>query len=74
MPPISTNDHCTVAASLNFKIKRESAYTRTIWKYKDADFNQFRNALSRKDFDACFANDDIDVACSEWFRIFMETA
>jgi hypothetical protein len=25
-PPISTNDHCTVAACLKFKVKNEHAY------------------------------------------------
>lgn len=27
MPPISTNDHCTVGVHLNFKIAKDLAYT-----------------------------------------------
>ena len=39
--PISSNDHCTIGALLNFKVKTEIAYQRTIWNYKAADFDQF---------------------------------
>ena len=40
-PPISTNDYCTVRVCLNFKIKKESAYQRTVSNYKEANFFSF---------------------------------
>ena len=38
LPPVSTNDHCTVDAELNFKLPVDKAYTRLTWQYKDADY------------------------------------
>ena len=49
LDPISTNDHCTITLHLNFRISRESAYTRLIWQYDKADLEGFHKALT--DFD-----------------------
>ena len=56
MPPISTNDHCTVGAGLNFKVNKEWAYMRLVWEYQDANFQEFRDALSETHFEECFFN------------------
>ena len=53
-PPISTNDHCTVSAILNFKVKKEPAYSCMVWQYSQADFNDFHLVLSKTDFKAYF--------------------
>ena len=73
-PPLSTNDHCTVSALLNFKVKKEAPYHRTIWQYNRADFTEFRRCLINTDFDACFANDDIDIVNSQWTETFLNVA
>ena len=44
-PPVSTNDHCTVAVILNMKINKELPYKRLIWLYKQGNYPGFRNAL-----------------------------
>ena len=75
LPPVSSNDHCTVSAELNFKINTEHAYKRIIWQYKDANFNDFRRALSDNIFEDCFKeNNDINKACTLWTEIFLNTA
>jgi hypothetical protein len=73
-PPISSNDHCTVGARLNFKVKKEIAYQRTVWNYKDADFPQFRQTLLHAKFDECFQTENVDQACSKWTSIFLTIA
>jgi len=73
-PPISTNDHCTVGVCLNFKVKKEPAYQRLVWNYKQADFQEFRNALSDADFEECLSSGDVDEACTKWTNLFLNTA
>ena len=73
-PPVSTNDHCTVSALLNFKVHKEEAYTRHVWQYKEADFNQYRNALQETDFNACFESNNIDVVCQSWSQTLLDCA
>lgn len=74
LPPVSTNDHCTVSLFLNFKIPREHAYLRHIWQYSKADVNGFRTALANADFDVAFQTEDVDVACQKWSEIFLNLA
>ena len=73
-PPVSTNDHCTVGARLNFKIKREKAYQRTIWNYKNADFTHFRKILLESNLEDCLDTNDIDEACSKWTDTFLRVS
>ena len=73
-PPISTNDHCTIAACRNFRIRKELAYKRLVWQYKEADFLQFRSALCNTNFDECFQNNDVDYAADKWTEKFLNAA
>ena len=73
-PPISTNDHCTISAHFNFKIEKEKAYERHIWLFKEANFDQFREALKNNDFDVCFENENVDDACDTWTETFLNIA
>ena len=73
-PPISTNDHCTVGITVNFKVKKDVAYKRTVWDYKKANFDEFRQKLKETHFDNCFDSDDIDVVCSNWTNLFLQVA
>jgi hypothetical protein len=73
-PPISTNDHCTIAACLNFRIRKELAYKRLVWQYKEADFSQFRSELCNTNFDDCFQNNDVDYAADKWTEKFLNAA
>ena len=60
LPPLSTNDICTVGARVNLKIHKKAAYLRHVWLYKQANFELFRAGLSDADFDEVFALDHID--------------
>ena len=75
LPPVSTNDHCTVAVELDFKIPLEHAYSRLIWQYKDGDYEGFKKALSNANWEACFENeDDINTSCQRWTNTFLNIA
>jgi len=74
IPPVSTNDHCTVSAWLNFKVPCEQAYDRIIWQYKNANFDNYRLALEAADFDLCFETDDVDEVCKKWTETVINTA
>ena len=73
-PPVSTNDHCTVGAHFNFKVEKEKAYKRHVWLFKNANFDQFREALSNTNFEDCFEIDDVDKTCDQWSEKFLNVA
>ena len=73
-PPISTTDHSTLSAILNFKIQHDCAFERLIWDFKNANFTEFRKCLTEKDWDYCFDTEDIDVASKRWNETFLNVA
>ena len=74
LPPVSTNDHCTVGCELNFKLPFDKAYSRHIWKYKDGDYENFREALRNAAWDDCFIDADVDACCDRWSTTFLNIA
>jgi hypothetical protein len=73
-PPISTNDHCTVIASLNIKPKFDPPYTRLIWNYDEADFPGLQNYLTELDWNDCFLTDDVNTCATKWTEILLNAA
>ena len=74
LPPVADNDHCTVAANLLFRHKKNSSFQRFIWLYAKADFDVFRDSLSEVDWDPCFDTDDVDEMCKLWTSTFLNVA
>ena len=73
-PPVSTNDHSTLSAILNFKLKHDSAYERLIWDFKRADFTEFRKQIEETNWDHCFETEDIDIASKRWSETLLNLA
>jgi hypothetical protein len=73
VPPVHTNDHCTVTGVLRLAVNRPKAYTRTMWDYKGANFEAFRTDLSQVNWEECFESGDIDIAVDTWTSKFKET-
>lgn len=72
--PVSTNDHCTVGATMKFRIHNESAYYRNIWLYNKGDYVGLKSHLTNLDWNTCFSNDDVDKACTAWTEMFLNAA
>jgi hypothetical protein len=70
--PVHRNDHCTVSGTINFSIKTRKAYTRTMWNYKEANFDYFRAELDKVNWDECFETDDVDTAVETWTELFKD--
>ena len=70
LPPVSTNDHCTVSVDLDFTVAKEQPYNRIIWLYGEGDFNGFRNALMQADWEECFESGNVNNACTKWNETF----
>jgi hypothetical protein len=73
VPPVHTNDHCTVTGVLRLTVNRPKAYTRTMWDYKGANFDTFRTNLSQVNWEECFESGDIDIVVDTWTSKFKET-
>jgi hypothetical protein len=73
IPPVHTNDHCTITGILNFVISSPKAYVRTMWDYKNADFKNFKTELEQVDWDDCFRSGDVNIAVAAWTSKFKET-
>ena len=74
LPPVSANDHCTVSAYLDFKIKKEPCYMRQIWKYEQADVNSLRIAIVNSDFNQAFTSRDVNHVCKVWTESLLNIA
>ena len=61
--PLSANDHCTVSAMVTLKIRRNAAYLRHVWLYKQANIDHFRAGLLDADFYEVFALGNIGDIC-----------
>jgi hypothetical protein len=42
-----------------------------MWDFKNANFDLFREELSKADWDSCLESDDINVVCERWSDLFM---
>jgi hypothetical protein len=73
-PPVSTNDHCTVTASLNLKPKTDSPYERLMWNYKKADTIGLKDYLREADWNSCFLSDDVNIVAQHWSEILLNGA
>ena len=76
LDPISTCDHCPIRSTILMKHKfnKPKAYTRHIWQYHQADFQAFKLKLEDKNWDECFAYDNIDDVCNAWSDTFLNIA
>ena len=72
VPPVHTNDHCTITGTIKFVISRPKAYSRKMWNYKDTNFNYFRTELDQTSWEDCFITGDIDTAVETWTSKFIE--
>ena len=74
LPPVSSNDHCTVEMTLTFKHSSSFTYQRQVWSYKTADIRGFKQALQAVDWDLCFHHKNIDLVYREWTKIVLRVA
>jgi hypothetical protein len=63
LPPMSNCDHCLIAIKCSFKIKQMKPYKRTMWNFKEANFDLYRDKLAECDWNICFESDDVDNVC-----------
>jgi hypothetical protein len=71
LPPVSNNDHCTITTTLNVPLSKPKAYKRTMWDFKNADFEKFRKELSGIDFSFCENCSDLNNILTLWSDLFL---
>jgi hypothetical protein len=73
-PPCSTNDHNTIGVKLSLNIPYPKAYKRFMWDFKHANFDLFRDNLSKDDFSFCENITDINTAVLKWTELILKAA
>jgi hypothetical protein len=64
------NDHRTIFGTLNMRTIKRQAFTREMWDFKYANFDLFREELSRANWDSCLDSYNIDTVCDRWTKMF----
>ena len=72
--PVGKSDDCVVNAEFAVRVEKMHCYSRNVWFYNKANFDQFRTALSQHNWDSCFASDSPDICCTDWTSTFLEIA
>ena len=68
------SDHKPIYACLNFSNHKIASYKRTVWDFKNANFDNFRDKLSSINWDFIDVNDDIDIITDIFTEKFMGAA
>jgi hypothetical protein len=70
--PIHHNDHCTISCEVNLPLSKPRAYKRTMWAYKKANFDTFRQKLDEVPWDQCLESNDPNQACDTWTQMMTQ--
>jgi hypothetical protein len=73
-PPVSTNDHCTIGIKLLFRIRKRKAYSRVMWDFKKANWDNFRQALTNAELDNHLLSEDVNICCENLTEAILEVA
>ena len=60
-----------MSITLRFKISKIQPTERLIWQCKYADFEGLNYALQNANWEPCFEQLNVDVACAKWNEIFL---
>jgi hypothetical protein len=69
--PVHRNDHCTIAGLIDLPTSKPRSYKRTMWQYKEANFDNFRTKLNDVDWEDCLVEDPSE-ACDIWTKKFKD--
>ena len=73
-PGLSTSDHNAVEFTVSCQQYRKVQHAKVVYNYNQADFDAFREALSRTPRETVFlSDDDIDVVWGKWVSLFEMT-
>jgi hypothetical protein len=70
--PVHENDHRTIFGTLNMAVNRRTSFTRNMWQFKEANFDQYRQVLNNTDWDPCFESNNMDTICDSWTKKFLD--
>jgi len=74
LPPIANCDHSLITMHCSFKVTDPKPFKRTMWNFKEANFETYREKISEYNWDRCFDSNDIDVICDEITQSILEIA
>ena len=71
IPPLCTNDHCTIVIHCLFRARKPRSYARTMWDFNKTDFDKFRKELDSTSWDDCL-DQDLDFTVQKWTEKFLQ--
>ena len=73
-PGLSISDHNTVEFTVSCQQHHKVQHAKVVHNYNQADFDAFREALSRTPWETIFlGDDDIDIVWENWISLFEMT-
>ena len=75
-PPIGKSDHNSVQVDIYQKSSLRcicQSSTKKVWSYRNADFTAINNSLQAVDWSTILSQDDVNDACTTFYRIFLDT-
>ena len=71
--PIANTDHCTIFCRTSVQYIKDKPYTRSVFNYKNANFDSLNEDLTDTPFVTLFnAVDNVDDATSIWYSLLNE--
>ena len=74
LDPIGNSNHCTISIELSFDVIHKKTFSRLVWNYDGADFDEFREKLSGWSWEECFSSQSIDSIANTWSETFLNIA
>ena len=67
-------DHCPVYGKLLYDYKKSQPYKRSVWNFKNGDYDKFRNLILNAPWLSCYDNNNVDNTVQNFMNMLLMCA